>query len=346
VAYGVSHYYRVAGDEKFMRKFGLEIMIDTAKFWASRMKKKGNRYVINGVIGPDELHENVNNSVFTNYCAKWNIQEALDLYLYFKNQASPDAESTLKKTSTRETDLFRWKKQAEKLKLPVLKGSVIEQFDGYFRKEYVPLRNFNRHGIPRIPAYLDDVEKIAKTQLIKQSDIVMLMVLFPEEFDLRTKKKNYHYYLKRNTHKSSLSPSMEGIMAAELGDMERFYKYFKAAAFMDMYDVNGNAADGVHGASLGGVWQMVFFGLLGFRKSGSIVSIRPVLLRQWSGYSLCAAAGEGTFVFDINRKKSSVKYVPRDKAGPVVLKIYEDEKKLLGKKTVYFALKKTKDVKK
>jgi len=330
VAYGVCHYYNATGDEKFMRKYGMEIMLCTARFWASRVKKRGKKYSIEHVIGPDELHEDVKNSVFTNYCARWNIKEAVNYYYYFKRMHGMEMKKLLAKTGVTETNLKKWINIADNIKLPPLKGKVIEQFDGYFRKKYTPLRKFNEHGLPHIPEHLDDVVKIAKTQLIKQSDIVMLMVLFSTDFDFETKKKNFYYYLKRNTHKSSLSPSMEGIMAAELGELKRFYKYYKAAAFMDLYDVNKNALDGVHGASLGGVWQMITTGLLGYRIKEGEIHARPALIQQWSGYRVKMKTGEGSLEFNISRKKSCVKFISGGAAKKKIIYLYGREVMLVS----------------
>ncbi len=339
IAYGVCHYYNAAGDTEFMVNHGMEILMDTAKFWVSRVKKSRGKYVINNVIGPDELHENVNNSVYTNYCAAWNIKEALRFYGIFKEKHKKQMDSVLKNTGIRKSALKRWKKIAGKIKLPSLKGGVIEQFDGYFEKKFVPLRRFNEHGLPLIPSYLDDVEKIAKTQLIKQSDIVMMMVLFSTEFDTGTMKKNFRYYLKRNTHKSSLSPSMEGIMAAETGYLELFYKYFKAAAFMDLYDVNRNSADGVHGASLGGVWQMIFTGLLGFRIREGVVNIRPRLIRQWSGYTVKAEVEKGVFMFEVKRGFCFVKFFPKGKIREIKIRACGKDVFIKAGKTKKISLK-------
>ncbi len=343
IAYAVCHYYNASGDTEFMVNYGMEILVDTAKFWISRIKKKKGKYVINNVIGPDELHENVNNSVYTNYCAAWNIKEALKFYGIFKEKYGKQMDSVLKNTGVRKTTLKRWEKIAEKIKLPSLKGKVIEQFDGYFEKKFVPLRKFNEHGLPLIPSYLDDTEKIAQTQLIKQSDIIMMMVLFSTEFDTNTMKKNFRYYLKRNTHKSSLSPSMEGIMAAETGHLDLFYKYFKAAAFMDLYDVNRNAADGVHGASLGGVWQMIFVGLLGFRITEGVVSVRPRLIREWKGYCVKVKVKENELEFAVKRKGCSVKLLAQKGDGTVEIIVYGQKATLNAGKIRKFPLKKQKE---
>ncbi|MEE8392120.1 MAG: beta-phosphoglucomutase, partial [Anaerolineae bacterium] len=75
VAHAIVQYWRVTGDDDFMRDYGAEIVLDTARFWGSRAEWNAarDRYEINDVIGPDEYHDHVNNNVFTNCMARWNL---------------------------------------------------------------------------------------------------------------------------------------------------------------------------------------------------------------------------------------------------------------------------------
>ena len=58
VAYAVWQYWEATGDDAFMIDAGAEILLETARFWASRAgpEADGKRH-IRGVIGPDEYHE-------------------------------------------------------------------------------------------------------------------------------------------------------------------------------------------------------------------------------------------------------------------------------------------------
>ena len=68
-------------DKKWMASIGSVILRETAKFWASRVEYDVSKksYVINYVMPPDEYHYNVNNSVYTNYIAKLNLEEAVKM---------------------------------------------------------------------------------------------------------------------------------------------------------------------------------------------------------------------------------------------------------------------------
>src|SRR5262249_26421415 len=79
VAYAVWQYWRATGDDDFFLCAGAEILLDTARFWASRaVAEADNRRHIRHVIGPDEYHEDVDDNAFTNVMARWNIARALE----------------------------------------------------------------------------------------------------------------------------------------------------------------------------------------------------------------------------------------------------------------------------
>lgn len=62
-----------------MEQYGYEIILDTARFWASRVQysQETDRYEILDVIGPDEYKEHVDNNAYTNYMAEYNMRLAL-----------------------------------------------------------------------------------------------------------------------------------------------------------------------------------------------------------------------------------------------------------------------------
>jgi trehalose/maltose hydrolase-like predicted phosphorylase len=69
----------VTGDDDFFLQAGAEILLETARFWASRaVSEADGRRHVRHVIGPDEYHENVDDNAFTNVMARWNIERALE----------------------------------------------------------------------------------------------------------------------------------------------------------------------------------------------------------------------------------------------------------------------------
>ncbi|HYN38050.1 MAG TPA: hypothetical protein VES39_02240, partial [Rhodospirillales bacterium] len=67
IAYAVSRYWELTGDDAFLLQAGAEMLLEAARFWAScaRLEDDG-RYHIRGVIGPDEYHEGINDNAYTN----------------------------------------------------------------------------------------------------------------------------------------------------------------------------------------------------------------------------------------------------------------------------------------
>jgi len=127
------------------------------------------------------------------------------------------------------------------------------------------------------------LNKLNDTQLIKQADIVMLLLLLGEEFDDETKKLNYHYYEKRTMHKSSLSPSMYAIMGMRIGEYNNAYEHFLRSALVDLKDNQGNTSEGLHMASAGGTWQVAVLGFGGMHvDEDGILCFDPYLPDKWN----------------------------------------------------------------
>ena len=56
---------------------GGELLVETARYWASRIRTDADGAAhIDGVIGPDEYHEAVDDNAFTNVMALWNLRRA------------------------------------------------------------------------------------------------------------------------------------------------------------------------------------------------------------------------------------------------------------------------------
>jgi kojibiose phosphorylase len=158
----------------------------------------------------------------------------------------------------------------------------MEEFEGYFNKEDFTINKFDENNMPIWPEKVR-LNKLNDTQLIKQADIVMLLLLLGEEFDDETKKLNYHYYEKRTMHKSSLSPSMYAIMGMRIGEYNNAYEHFLRSALVDLKDNQGNTSEGLHMASAGGTWQVAILGFGGMHvDEDGILCFDPYLPDKWN----------------------------------------------------------------
>jgi len=283
IAFGLWHYYIATGDKKFMSRYGAEMLFETARFWASRVKKnkKDKRFEIHGVMGPDEFHPNVNNNAYTNGMAQWNLKVAAELCSDFIKKHPARFKVISAKIGLKPNEYKQWADISEKLYIPVSpRSKVIEEFEGYFRKRDVAIRTFDKDFMPEFPPNLP-LSKVGQTQLVKQLDACMLLYLLSEEFDSEILKSTHAYYEKRTVHKSSLSPSINAIINLRTGNAMRAYQYFLCGLGADLKMNQSNVLDGIHAASLGGSWQAVVNGFGGMRVKDGYLSFKPRLPEYW-----------------------------------------------------------------
>jgi kojibiose phosphorylase len=283
VAYGVYHYYQATEDVDFMLDCGLEMLLESARFWASRVthNKRRRRYEIHHVIGPDEFHEDVNNNAFTNAMARWSLQIARTTYHSLRRKQPARAGRVAKKVGIGRGELEHWRQIADKMWVPRShEDGILESFEGYFHRKKLPRPALDSHYLPHFPKRLP-LSKIGTTQFIKQADVLMLLYLLPDLFDDEVKRRHFLYYEPRTLHKSSLSPAIHAALAAELGKEELAYRYFQTAVYTDLKDTYGNTRDGVHAAAMGGTWQAAIMGFGGMGIRRGLLTFNPHLPPDW-----------------------------------------------------------------
>jgi kojibiose phosphorylase len=287
VIYALANYHRVTHDEKFMRLYGAEMVFETARFWASRVTLDDDTgmYEIREVIGPNEFQESVDNNAYTNFLARWTLEYAVDLYARAEQEEDEAWGEVIASIDLGDAEVETWREVAAKIVFNKGIEGLIEEFDGYFQHEDVVIQEWDEHGMPRWPEEVE-LEEVKETQLIKQADVVLLLSLFPGAFSDRDKRVNLDYYEPRTTHKSSLSPPSYATLAAQLGEIERAYKYCPPSVFVDLKDVHHNTEKGMHAAAIGGAWQMVVHGFAGIRVEEDGLCISPRLPDDWNRVKL------------------------------------------------------------
>ena len=281
VAHAVMAYWAATEDDGFMLERGAELVLETARFWASRAEwnVETNRYEFSDVIGPDEYHEHVDNNAFTNYLAAWHLRTAADLTEWLRET---DPERAARLGAVPEA-AARFREVADAISLPRDEQTgLVEQFDGYFSLQDVDLAEYA--GRTSSMQSILGIEGVAQTQVIKQPDVLMLAYLLPDLLTPTELAANYDYYTARTDHEhgSSLGPAIQSIMAVRVGEVDDAYTHFMRAARADLGDIRGNTADGIHGASAGGLWQALVFGFAGVRFDGDEVVTQPRLPSHWA----------------------------------------------------------------
>ncbi|MBN1284355.1 MAG: glycoside hydrolase family 65 protein [Anaerolineae bacterium] len=281
IAYAMRQYWQVSGDDDFMARYGAEVILDTAVFWGSRVEYNAaqDRYEISHVIGPDEYHEDVNNSVFTNVMARRHLQTALEILAWLERHAPAQAGALRDRLALTPARLEHWRDVIAKMYIP-RDGDLLVEFDGFFDLEPVDVAAY----WPRTRSlqHIYGVPATNRTQIIKQADVVMLMALLGDAFGPpEMQRANWDVYAPRCDHGSSLSAAIHGLVAARLGMSDQAYALWRQAAGVDLEDNKGNAADGAHAAAAGGLWQAIVLGFAGLRQAGDGISLTPNLPPHW-----------------------------------------------------------------
>lgn len=281
VAYAVWRYWQATGDEPFLLDFGAEILLETARFWASRAKLEADgRHHIRGVVGPDEYHENIDDNAFTNLMARWNIGRALDVAALVRERWSDRWTQLSSRLGLEDDELTEWRAVADTMATGIDPASgLVEQFAGFFGLEKIDLADYAGRSVP-----MDVVlgrERTQRSQVIKQADVVALLALLPDQFVGDAGAGNFGYYEPRCGHGSSLSRAMHGLAAARLGETELALRYFHETAAIDLTETHAAIAGGVHIAALGGLWQIAVLGFAGLSMGSDGVAIDPKLPENW-----------------------------------------------------------------
>lgn len=277
VAYAIWQYWKATGDDDWMVNYGASIILETAAFWESRVEWNEARcgYDILDVIGPDENHDRVNNNAFTNVMVRWHLRAALHLWEWLQEKSPETALHIDQKLKLNDVRLDRWTEIEYRLYVNQdAETGLIEQFEGFFDLEDVDLEDYE----PRTKSMqaLLGIEATNEKQILKQPDVLMLLYLLRNigrhsspnlRCDTKTLQANWNYYSPRTDHTygSSLGSAINAIMACDMNQVEEAYTHFLRAALVDLEDTRKNAAEGIHAASAGGVWQAVVFGFAGIR---------------------------------------------------------------------------------
>jgi beta-phosphoglucomutase family hydrolase len=285
VAYGVWSYWRATGDDVFLLEAGAEIIVETARFWASRAEvgSDGKRH-IRGVVGPDEYHEHVDDDAYTNGMARWNLRTAVAVVQDMATRWPEPWAELRAQLKLQDAEPDEWAAIARDMYTGLdPKSGLIEQFQGYFALKDLPLSSLVSRSVP--VDVLLGLDRVMRTPIIKQPDVLMLIYLFWDEFAPEVREANFRYYEARCAQGSSLSPCIHALLAARLGHMDMAQKYFRQASGIDLSDNRGDSAGGIHAAALGGLWQAAVFGYAGLSLGDDGPQLDPKLPPGWSELS-------------------------------------------------------------
>jgi trehalose 6-phosphate phosphatase len=314
VAYNVWQYYQVTGDREFLTHYGAEMILEIARFFAglADYDHGRGRYVIRGVIGPDEFHtgypgsegDGIDNNAYTNILAVWLLVRALEILELLPADRCAELTDTL---GIGPGEPQRWEDISRRMYVPIRPDGIISQFEGYeglaeldwdaYRARYGDIRRLDRI----LEAEGDTPDRY---QASKQADVLMLFYLLSADelgelfdrlgypFTPDTIPDSIEYYLARTTHGSTLSAVVHAWVLAR-NHRAQAMRYFVEALDSDVADIQGGTtAEGVHLAAMAGSVDVLQRCFAGVETRGDTLWLNP----YWPPHL-------GTLEFDIRYRE-------------------------------------------
>ncbi|MBC7959545.1 MAG: family 65 glycosyl hydrolase, partial [Vallitaleaceae bacterium] len=286
VSYGIWFYEKLTGDQSFLREQGLPMLVEISRMLSTRgsWTENNTKYGYYSVMGPDEFQMMVNHNYYTNYMGKFTLEYTLKALNELKEHNALQADELRAQMNITEQECEEWAKIVQAMVIPYdVETNIYEQHDGYFKLPHVDVDAIPTEDFPLYHNWSYD--RIYRNDMIKQPDVLMLMLLFNSQFSEEVIKKNYEYYEPRCIHESSLSPSVHSILASQLKKHDEAYEFFKFTTRMDLDNYNRNSHEGLHTTSLSASWMNIIYGFGGMRSDGEGLKFSPSIPKNWQSYS-------------------------------------------------------------
>ncbi|MCJ1673422.1 glycoside hydrolase family 65 protein [Rathayibacter sp. VKM Ac-2929] len=283
ISYALMQYVGATGDDDFLARGAIDILVETARMWADLGFWRSNgddHFHIHGVTGPDEYTTVVNDNLYTNVMARSNLRAAARAVELLKAVEPSAYERMVARLLLDEDEVIEWARAADKMHIPFdARAGIHPQDAAFLEKELWDLENTPASKRPLLLHFHPLV--IYRFQVLKQADVVLALLLQGNEFTAEQKRADFEYYDALTTGDSTLSAVVQSIIAAEVGYSELSRHYFLSALFVDLADLHRNTADGIHVASTGGVWSALVYGFGGMRDHGGRITLDPRLPDDW-----------------------------------------------------------------
>jgi len=283
VAYALERYLFATADTELLAHEGAEILVETARLWADLgFYDDRGRFRIHGVTGPDEYTTVVNDNLYTNVMARFNLRYAVWTYDFLAEWDPAEHEALRRRTGVDDEEVDGWRRAEAAMYLPYDEDLGIHpQDDSFLDRERWDFAATPPDKYPLLLHYHPLV--IYRFQVLKQADVVLAMYLRGQHFDREQKRRNFDYYDPLTTGDSSLSACVQSIVAAEVGHEDLAWDYFQQSLYLDLADTHRNTADGLHIANAGGVWAALVHGFAGMADTGEHLRFAPRLPAAWPG---------------------------------------------------------------
>ena len=283
VTYALAKFVNATGDVGFLANGAIDIAVETARMWMTLgfwRSARDDSFEIHGVTGPDEYTTVVDNNLFTNVMARFNLRYAASTVRDLR-ESRPEAYARMvTRINLRPDELLEWDRAAAAMVIPYSEALAIHPQDSHFLdREVWDLANTPAEQMPLMLHFHPLV--IYRFQVLKQADVVLALFLQGNQFTMEEKLADFDYYDPLTTSDSTLSNVVQSIIAAEIGYQNLALDYFLHTLYVDLANLHNNTADGVHVASSGGVWSGLVSGFGGMRDHDGELTFDPRLPPSW-----------------------------------------------------------------
>ncbi|WP_432509017.1 glycoside hydrolase family 65 protein [Kineococcus auxinigenes] len=299
-------YVHATGDDDLARDVVTDVVVETARSWVvlGREDAQG-RFHVDGVTGPDEYSALVDDNAYTNLMAQANLRAAVEFTGRF-----PERADALGVTGE---EVRRWTQLADAVHVPRDPDTGVHaQDEGSTRRKRWDFEGTSPQQYPLADHF--PYFSLYRRQVAKQADLVLALQLRPEAFTLEEKRAAFEYYEALTVRDSSLSASVQAVVAAEVGHLDLAADYAREAAFVDLHDLRGKTSDGLHIASLAGAWQALVAGFGGMRDADGRLAFAPRLPDGLDGLSFRTRHRGSCLEVSVTRERATYAVVS---GGPV-----------------------------
>jgi len=287
VAWAVRLYVDASGDQAFLLECGAEMIFETARIWLEIghfNPRRGGAFCIHEVTGPDEYSALVDNNHYTNRMAQRHLRDAAATAEWMALSHPADYAALAARIGLEADEPVQWRAAAQAMHLPVDAAlGIFPQDDGFLDKPRLPTELATTPDRRPLLLRLHPLG-IYRHQVCKQADVLLALMLAGEQVDVAAKRRNFDYYEGVTVHDSTLSASTFAVIAAEVGYAGKAQRYFLDTLRVDLDDLHGNAAHGLHLAAMAGSWLALTWGFGGLRVHDGLPALAPRLPARWQGY--------------------------------------------------------------
>jgi trehalose/maltose hydrolase-like predicted phosphorylase len=350
IFYNVWRFFQTTNDLEFLDRYGAEMMLEIARFWASiaHFNPERERYEIHGVMGPDEFHEKypdapeagLRNNAYTNIMVAWLCDTVGKLPSLLPASSTEGLRARL---GIGDDELALWQDMSRRMFVPFHGGGIISQFEGYDELEELDWDAYRaKYGnIQRLDRILraegDDPNRY---KITKQADVVMLFYLFSDEelheifgrlgYDYRpdTAARNVAYYDRRTSHGSTLSfVTHAGVLAAL--DPESSWDRFLVALRSDVDDIQGGTTkEGIHMGVMAGTLDVLQRYYAGTHIRDEVLYFDPRLPGKLAGLSFPMQFRETPVLVTLSGDRLTLAVHPEGVSRPIRAGVLGDVREL------------------